>query len=104
MSLLSLTFVAIYFRVEAPLSSSACGDILPLHRQSQGSPQSGPIPNRVDIPHIGAPIARSEPGEQRNLELGQWFCDQQREGWKPAVVREHLHQHSQLRDKEERFK
>ena len=65
MSLLPLTFVAIYFRVEAPLYSSACRVILPLHRQSQGSPQSGPIPNRLDIPHFGAPIARSKPGEKR---------------------------------------
>ena len=65
MSLLPLTFVAINFRVEAPLYSSACRVILPLHRQSQGSPQSGPIPYRFYIPHFGAPIARSKPGEKR---------------------------------------
>src|SRR5215216_557420 len=104
MSSLPLIFFAIYFRVEAPFYSSACRVILPLHRQSQGSPQSGSIPYRFHIPSFGAPIARSEPSEERKLELGQWFCDQEGEGWKPAVVREHLHQHSQVRDEGERFK
>src|SRR5215216_1724720 len=104
MSSLPLIFFAIYFRVEAPFYSSACRVILPLHRQSQGGPQSGSIPYRFHIPSFGAPIARSEPSEERKLELGQWFCDQEGEGWKPAVVREHLHQHSEVRDEGERFK
>src|SRR3712207_569838 len=46
MGLLPLIPVTIDLRVEAPPYSSACRVILRLHRQPQGSPQPGPIPNR----------------------------------------------------------
>src|SRR5215211_2631032 len=90
---LPIFLLAVDLRVEAPLLQLACRPIPDPHPQPQGHPRPGSIPDRLDVPRLGPPVALSELGEHQWLERGWWTRHQDGQAGKRVIVGEDLHQH-----------
>src|SRR5215217_4048371 len=89
----SIFLLAVDLRVEALLFQLARRPIPAPHPQPQGNPRPGSIPDRLDIPRLGPPVALSEPAGHQWLERGWWTRHQDGQAGKVVIVGEDLHQH-----------
>src|SRR5215212_5245636 len=95
-------FVAVDLGVEAFLPSSPRRSVSGIRRVAQHCALI-PVPDRLYLPRLDAPVARSEASKKQRLELGGWARHHERKGREPTVVGEHLHQHPEVRDKGKRL-
>src|SRR2546425_6781473 len=60
-------FATVHLHVEAPLLPSACRGIPHLRIVPEDRSRSGPVPDRLDVPYVGVPVARAEPVKELML-------------------------------------